>query len=167
MHDYLKTLTVTQIKQLPVIYQATVVADQLDIMGHMNVRHYLGIFDDATFHFFSTFGMDAAYFEGGQHGSFALQQFIYYAAEVRLGQQVTVHSRLVGRTAKRIHFMHFMVNESTAALAATVEILGAHADLRVRRTSPYPTAIAAQIDRLIAQHSQLDWPAPLCGAISA
>lgn len=133
----------------------------------MNVRYYLSLFDDSSWNFFASFGMDSAYYESKMGGSFALQQFIQYVAEVHLDETVAIHGRLIGRSAKRIHFMFFMVNVTTGRLAATVETLGSHADLELRRTSPFPEYIAAQIDEMIAAHNQLDWQPPLCGAISA
>lgn len=136
-------------------------------MGHMNVRYYLGLFDDAAWQQFNMFGMDLAYYESKTGGSFALQQFISYVAEVRVGETVSIYGRLIGRSAKRVHFMLFMVNETTEKLAATLEILGSHADLHKRRTSPFPETIGAKIDELVTAHNQLDWPPPLCGVISA
>jgi hypothetical protein len=50
-------------------------------------------------------------------------------------------------------------------LAATSEFLGAHIDMRTRRTAPFAQHIAENIDRLVAEHSALDWNAPLCGAL--
>ncbi len=166
MINIIKTLTLTQLEQLPLTHRATVTEGYLDLMGHMNVRHYLGIFDDATWQFFASFGMDHHYYTASGNGSMALQQFIFYVAEVRADETVSIRSRLFGRTPKRLHCMHFMINDTTERLAATVESLVSHADLSARRASPYPPEIAAEIDIILAGHNQLDWQAPLCGAIS-
>jgi hypothetical protein len=40
------------------------------------------------------------------------------------------------------------------------------ADLDARRTAPLPAEFAAQLDRVIAEHSRLAWPAPVCGVMS-
>lgn len=165
MRNKLKSITLDQIAQLPLTHQATVTPDHLDVMGHMNVRHYLGFFDTATWQLFALFGMDEAYYRHSGSGSFALQHFIHYQAEVRLGEQVTIYSRLHGRNEKRLHLSHFMVNQSQQTLAAVGEMLGAHASMSTRRTTPLPADIAAQLDPIIAAHNQLPWPAPLCGAI--
>jgi acyl-CoA thioester hydrolase len=61
--------------------------------------------------------------------------------------------------------MLFMINESRNILAATLETLVSHADLKMRRTSPYPAHIAAQIDAILADHQLLAWEAPVCGVI--
>jgi acyl-CoA thioester hydrolase len=159
------TPTLTQLEQLPCFYRVTISDEHLDAMGHMNVRHYVAIFDEAAWRFFGTFGMDEAYYTGGDGGGFALQQSVRYLAECRVGDVVNVRGRMIGRSAKRSHFMLFMVNETNGMLAATIETLGAHADMKLRRTSPYPTPIAAQIDALIMESEKLDWEALVCGAI--
>lgn len=166
MIDLLKSLSLTQLEQLPLSHRAIVTDGHLDLMGHMNVRHYLGFFDDATWHLFATFGMDHDYYTTSGNGSFALQQFIFYLAEVRADETVAIRSRLHGRSDKRIHFTHFMINETRGKVAATVEMLGSHADLAARRTSAFPASIAANFDALLAEHNRLDWPSPFCGAIT-
>lgn len=166
MINILKSLTIAQLEQLPLTNHTTITDGHLDLMGHMNVRHYLGHFDDATWHFFARFGMDHHYYTTSGNGSFALQQFIFYLAEVRADETIAIRSRLYGRTDKRFHFLHFMINETTGKLAATVEMLGSHANLTARRTSPLPPHITASFDALLAEQNQLNWPAPLCGAIN-
>ena len=159
------TINLAQLEQLPCFQRTTIGNEHLDIMGHMNVRHYMGIFDEAAWHFFASFGMDQAYYSGGVGGGFALQQSVRYWAECRVGDVVSVRGRMIGRSAKRIHFMLFMGNETQGVLAATIETLGTHADMRIRRTSPYPAHIADRIDILVDKSDALDWAAPICGVI--
>ena len=158
-------LSPTQIHQLPCFHRATIPEAYLDVMGHMNIRHYMGLFDDAAWDFFAAFGMDLAYYDGSSGGAFALEHHVRYLAEVHVGETVAIHTRVNGRTAKRIHFMHFMLNETTGKLAATLEVIASHANRDTRRTSPFPAEIASQIDQFVAEHSQLDWVAPLCGVM--
>ncbi len=75
--------------------------------------------------------------------------------------------RVLGRSAKRIHYMMFMVNETRGTLASTFECVNSFADLTVRRTALYPPEIAAKIDALLAQHQALHWDAPVCGVMGA
>ncbi|MGB0389204.1 MAG: thioesterase family protein [Ardenticatenaceae bacterium] len=158
-------IPIEKLEALPVFYRATITEEHLDIMGHMNIRWYIGFFDEAGWNFFATFGMTQEYYESQKAGGFALQHFVRYLAEVRVGETVAIRSRMLARSLKRIHFMHFMINETTGKLAAILEVLGSHADMTIRRTSPYPPHIAKQIDALIAQQNQLDWDAPICGVI--
>ena len=158
-------LSPTQIHQLPCFHRATIPEAYLDVMGHMNIRHYMGLFDEAAWGFFHAFGMTEAFILNSSSAAFALEHHVRYLAEVHLGETVAIHTRVNGRTAKRIHFMHFMLNETTGKLAATLEVIASHANRDTRRTSPFPAEIASQIDQFVAEHSQLDWVAPLCGVM--
>jgi hypothetical protein len=63
--------------------------------------------------------------------------------------------------------MLFMVNQSRKLLASTFECVNSYADLTVRRTAPYPEAIASQLDGIIGTHQQLGWDAPVSGVMSS
>lgn len=158
-------ITLEQLETLPLFHRAVIPKSYLDAMGHMNVRWYMALFDTAAWGFFASFGMDEEYFYAENAGGFALKQFARYLAEVRAGETVAIRTRALGRSAKRIHFMHFMFNETTGQLAATLEVLGAHADMALRRTTPFPAHIIAKIDVILSEQGKLDWDAPVCGVI--
>ena len=151
---------------LPLYHRETIPADYLDAMGHMNVRWYMAIFDSAVWEFFKSYGLDRDYFEKEQSGVFALKHVIQYYAEVKQGETVGIRMRLLGRSDKRFHFMAFMINENAGKLAATLEVLGTHADLTVRRASPLAPNIVKKIDDKLAEDAALGWEAPVSGAIS-
>jgi acyl-CoA thioester hydrolase len=151
---------------LPVTYQATVIEEWLDEMEHMNVMWYTHLFDRATWQFFANLGMNLDYFEKQGAGAFALEQHTRYLAEVRLGQEITLRTRAIDRSAKRFHFMHFMTIGGNGVPAATTELIGAHIDYATRRLSPLPENIAAAFDDLIELHQALNWAPPLCGVMS-
>ena len=90
---------------LPITYRATIPPDYLDEMGHMNVMWYTHLFGCATMGLFERIGLTREYFEANHAGSFALEHHVRYLAEVRVGQQVTLRSRALDRSAKRLHFM--------------------------------------------------------------
>ena len=80
-------------------------------------------------------------------------------------QTVAIRTRLLGRSEKRFHVMHFMINETQGRLASTIEMLGTHADLTLRRAAPMPDEIAAKFDIKLAADQQLGWEAPVSGII--
>jgi len=155
------------IRQLTPIYQMTIPTAFRDANDHMNMRYYLHIFDDAGDVLVAQFGLTAAYHAEHHSGGFDLEHHLHYLKEVRIGDQVTIYPRLVARSAKRIHYLLFMVNETQETLASIFECVNSFADLTMRRTAPYPPAIAAQIDTILLPHQQLTWPAPICGVMSA
>ena len=61
--------------------------------------------------------------------------------------------------------MHFLVNETLNKLAATLESLGTHADMKLRRSAEIPPDIAALMDATIEKHRKLTWEAPVCGIL--
>jgi acyl-CoA thioester hydrolase len=158
-------VSIPAIQQLPLTHQATIPEDYLDSMGHMNVMWYTHLFAHAMGGIFKQIGMNRDYFVNHQAGSFALKQYVHYLIEVRFGEQISIYTRLLGRSPKRIHLIHFMVNDGSDVLASTSEVLLTHIDLRIRRSSPFKPTVSENIDRLLAEHLALAWPAPLAGPI--
>jgi acyl-CoA thioester hydrolase len=151
---------------LPILHRTIIPEDYIDAMGHMNVMWYTHLFGKATIALFKLVGMDRDYFQSGQGGTFALKQFFNYQVEVRFGEEVTLRGRVLGRSAKRLHVMHFMTKGTPEVLTTTNEFLCTHVDLKIRRSSPFPPAIADAIDRLAAEHAALGWDAPVSGAMA-
>ncbi|GAB4521362.1 MAG: acyl-CoA thioesterase [Anaerolineae bacterium] len=158
-------IALDQLDALPMTHRITIPDTFLDEMGHMNVMYYMHIFDRAAWGIFNVFGVTFKDVERTQLGMFALRQVITYLAEVHVGQTVAVRSRVLAVSAKRLHFMHFMVNETTGVLACTLEALASQADLRIRRSAAFPEDIRVRIEALVEAHSQLGWDAPVSGIL--
>jgi acyl-CoA thioesterase FadM len=150
---------------LPITQQAVIPESYLDVMGHMNVMWYTHLFSKAVGSVFRMIGIDRDYIQNHRAGAFALRQFFSYSAEVRAGEAITIRSRVLGRSAKRLHLIHFMTKDAGDVLAAVGEFLATHVDLTIRRSSPFPPQIAAVIDRLAAEHAALGWDPPVSGAM--
>ena len=158
-------VAMADLTELACHHRQTIPDEYTDKMGHMNVRYYMAVFDRATWSMFADHGMDEVYFKTTANGVFALKQFIQYLAEVIPGQTVAVYTRLLDLTDKRIHLMHFMVNQDTKALAAMIESLITHADLKLRQAAPLPIEIAARLQRRLDKDRRLDWDAPISGIL--
>jgi acyl-CoA thioester hydrolase len=153
------------LQTLPITHQAEIPESYMDMMGHMNIMWYTHLFAHGMGGMFKLIGMERDYFVSNQAGCFALKQFVSYLAEIRAGEHVTLRTRLLGRSPKRMHLMHFIVKDTGDVLASTAEIVAAHIDMRIRRTSPFPASLAETIDRVITQHAALGWNPPLCGVM--
>jgi len=149
--------------QLPVTGEAVVLDDWIDAMGHMNVMWYTHLFSLGVWSLFQKIGMTREYFLENNTGSFALEQHFRYLAEIRVGERVTLRTRLLGRSSRRLHFMGFLIKEEQGVLAATSEGVTAHVDMSSRRTSPLPSQITDLYDALLNEHLGLNWPAPVNG----
>ena len=150
---------------LPVTYQATIPEDYLDVMGHMNVAWYLHLFMRATGGVFNLIGLNTAYMKSQHAGTFALESHVKYLSEVRVDHHVTLRSRFIDRSAKRLQLLHFMQNDDKQDVAATYEVISAHIDMDVRRMAPYPDFISEKFDEVLAEHRALDWAPPVCGSM--
>ena len=94
-----KRITMADLEALPVGYRTQIKEDFLDAYAHMNVMWYTHLFSCALEDIFQRVGLTNAYFEANQAGTFALEGHVRYFNEVRVGQQVTIRTRLIGRSA--------------------------------------------------------------------
>ena len=115
-------LNLEEVRQLPETYEAIIPEDYLDMMGHMNVMWYTHLFSMAMGGVFRLTGLTREYMENNHSGMFVLESHIRYLSEVRVSQKVSVHSRMLGRTAKRIHAIHFLINHDKHDVAATFDL---------------------------------------------
>ena len=165
MHTFEKMGQLQQIEKLLRTHEATIPPDYLDEMDHMNVMWYMHLFSKAMVGTFRLVGIDRSYMEANEAGIFALEGHIRYLSEIRVGHRVAIYSRLIDRSAKRIHVVHFMMDCDKVDLAATFEAIATHTDMTIRRSSPFPQQVADKLDQLLAEHKQLDWTAPTCGVM--
>src|SRR5258708_7117357 len=92
---------------LPVTHHQSIPSDYMDLNGHMNVMYYTHVGNMALQKFFDAIGIHHQVFIPGQRGMFALRQVISYVNELREGEEIEVHSGLIGYDHKRLHFMHY------------------------------------------------------------
>jgi acyl-CoA thioester hydrolase len=138
-----------------------------DSNGHMNMRWYVALFDDAGDELHERVGLTPEFHRLHRTGTVDLEHHTHFLHEVMPGDTVAIYSRLVARSAKRLHYLMFLVNESSHKLAAIFECMNAFTDLSIRRTAPFPVEIAAKIDAWLARDTALDWHAPVSGAMQA
>jgi len=158
--------TIEQLDALPSLLERRIPPEWQDLNGHVNVRHYLELYDSASWPMLATFGLDERIFLEHRQGLFDLEHHLWYLSELHVGDKVTVHSRMLERNAKRFHGVMFIVDRTRQRLASAFEYVSTGADLDARRTAPLPAAFAAELDRIIAEHARLGWPAPVCGVMS-
>ena len=138
-------------------------AEFADGNGHMNVRHYLAVLDDAEWATFDVFEAGSAASEAGVGGMFALEQLLTYRHEVLAGDEVQVRLRLLGHDGRMLHLVSYLVDHTHGRVAASME---AYVDYSTRRISRFPAEAVRALDRLVAEHATLDWQPELSGAIT-
>lgn len=125
-------------------YRGCVFPWELDHMGHMNVRHYVGKFDEATWVFFAENGLAPTYLRDANRGMAAVEQRLRYMRELNAGDVVRVVTRLLEAAPRKIRFEHRMYDDVTGELAATCELTGVHLDTVARRAVAFEDAVGAQ-----------------------
>jgi acyl-CoA thioester hydrolase len=159
-------ISLDQLASLPEIYRTTIPAAYEDRNGHMNVRWYLVVYDEAGDAMYPMLGLTDEYLAASGTGGFDLEHHLWYVSEVRVGDTVAIKLRMLARSAKLCHYMMFMVNETRSRLSSVFECVHAHADLKARRTATFPAQAVAAIDALIVAQQALAWPAPTSGSMT-
>ncbi|MEP9383231.1 thioesterase family protein [Nocardioides sp. KR10-350] len=138
-----------------------------DHNGHVNVRHYYDLHMRAADVAFEEWGIDPDYLRRTNRSVFSVEHHIAYLSEVVVGDRVSLYVRLFARSAKVVHGMSVLVDDTSGLVANTVEFVEAHVDLTSRRASPFGDDVAAALDEAIAAHSALPWSLPLAGRMGA
>jgi acyl-CoA thioester hydrolase len=116
-----------------------------DHMGHMNVMHYTGRFDEATWHLFSMIGVTSAYLrkDNGKFGVAALENRVNYFAELFPGDTFIIQSGILQISGKKIMFRHELWKDvdGNQVLAATSQFLAVHIDRQSHKGCPFPDDI--------------------------
>jgi acyl-CoA thioester hydrolase len=159
------SIPVDQLASLPMIYRAAIPPEYEDRNGHMNMRWYLALFDEAGDAMYPILGLTEDYFASSGMGGFDLEHHLWYPSEVRIGDTVAIRARILARSSKLMHYLMFMENETKGVLSSMFECVHAHADLKARRTVAFPAQVAAKIAAFIAAHCLLPWPAPVSGGM--
>lgn len=158
--------TIEQVDLLEPLTHRTVPPEWEDINGHVNVRHYLDLYNEAGDPMLERLDVAEDYFRTDRRGFFDLEHHLWYLAEMHVGDRVSVHVRYLGRSAKRFHGLMFVVNRTRRSVACVMEFVASGADLATRRTAEFPPHVAGRLDAILAEHARLPWPAPTCGSIS-
>ena len=102
-------------------------------MGHLNTRHYLGMFDDASYHFFAELNSNLERMKSENRGFADVKSTLEYLSELRSGALVEVRSSMLRLGNKSFSHRHEMYNRSSGELAATMENTTVAFDLQERR----------------------------------
>ncbi len=124
--------------------RAAVYPWQLDHMDHMNVQFYTARFDEATWHFFASLGMTAAYFRDQRRGMAAVEQRTLYKRELHAGDLIRITTELLEMKAKTLRFLHRMYDAVSGEEVASSELVGVHIDTDARKAVPFGADLIAR-----------------------
>jgi acyl-CoA thioester hydrolase len=161
-------LSLEQIRQLgPPCFETTARNEWTDRNQHVNIRYYIAVFDDAGDAFYPTVGLSDADHRKRQSGTMDLEHHTHFVRELRPGDRIAVYLRIVGVSAKRFHYLMFLVNETGGQVASIFECVNTFVDLQQRKSAPWPEEVRTALELLGETHRSLPWTAPVCGCMSA
>jgi len=139
-------------------YQGEVLAEWIDINGHMNLAYYTVLFDYATDLLFESIGIGQSYKRTTNHGTFVVETHNIYERELLVGERVRVVSQIIGADGKRLHLAHQMFRVADGERAATQELMFLSIDLAKRRVVPFLGDAQTRVAAAAAVHAGLPRP---------
>jgi acyl-CoA thioester hydrolase len=156
--------TYEQLAALPAYTVQPVPVPFEDANGHLNVRHYTGIASEGLDESLVDLGIPQGWPAQG-HGCFTAEHHLTYLAELLTGTQISSRVRLLGRAERAAHALVYLLDDSNQRLSFVMEEIFLHIDMETRRTAPWPEDVAAGLDRVIAEHAELQWEPDVSGSL--
>ncbi|HBU96276.1 thioesterase family protein, partial [Thalassospira lucentensis] len=151
------------IDHLPVTVDRQIPQSWTDYNGHMNEAHYVEISAQASDRFMELIGADAEYITAGS-SYFTVENHVCYVQEITAGDRISVTTQLIKGLGKKLHLFHRLMMID-GQVAATVETMLLHVDLKTRRTSEPGGIVATNLAEIAAEHDRLAKPEQLGRAI--
>ena len=110
-----------------------------DVMGHLTTRHYMAMFDDASYHALNAvFGWSGSDAEAGGTGFVDVRHEIDYVAEVRAGDLLEIRARLDRLGGKSVTFVYDMIILGREHRAARLTAVSVCFDTQARKAVALP-----------------------------
>lgn len=117
-------------------------------MGHLSTRHYLGMFDDASYQLFAMLGYDAAAAVEEGWGWADIRHEMDYRHEIRPGAVLRIMGTITAFGRSSITAGFALIDRSGDRLCAELTARTVCFDLRARRSRPLPVSIVTRIEAL-------------------
>jgi acyl-CoA thioester hydrolase len=122
-----------------------------DVLGHMTTRFYVGMFDDAAYHFiYDLFGWTGAQDENGKFALADVRHVIDYQAEVAAGDLLEIRGELKKIGGKSMTVRYEMENLRNNEIACTLEVVCVLFDLQERKAVTIPPDLRAIAEQKLA-----------------
>ena len=125
-----------------------------DQLGHMNVKHYVGMFDEGSFHLLSACGIRMGSMEESGMTFADVKHVIQYMAEQRAGSLIKIEGCVRRLGTKSMTLYQRMINTETGTLAATTEITMVYFDLNARKSVVIPDGLRESIAKVIVEEDE-------------
>ena len=129
-------------------YRGTIYPWHCDFNDHMNVMHYMGRFDEATWHFMASIGITPSYLKKTERAMVAVKQSIHYFQELFPGNLIYIKTGLIEGKSKAVVLFHKIYNAETGAVVAEAKMVGVHIDKNTRKSVAFEKEILNKINEL-------------------
>jgi len=130
-------------------YQTVVHPWMCDQFGHLNVRFYAHIFDDAGFVLWPLCGVHQSHFDDAKLHTVVARAATEFKSEVLPGATVKVRSRFERLGTKSVEYAQELRHIETGRLHATQAVVEVFFDPAQRTAAEIPPAIRAILEPLI------------------
>ena len=139
-------------------HRATIQPEWIDVNGHMNVGYYGLVFDHAVDILFDFLGVGLDYIGATQCSVFQLETRTQFHQELTLDQPIRIKTHLIDFDEKRMHYWHQMEHSEEGWVAARMEAVSIHVDLKTRTSTPFPDDALVVLERMKIAHKDLPRP---------
>jgi len=110
-----------------------------DVMGHMTTRHYVAMFDDASYHcLYRLFGWTGKDAQSSNLGFADVKHTIEYLDEVHTGDLIEVCGVLKKLGSKSVTIQYEMRRTTDQSIVATLESISVLFDTKARKAIALP-----------------------------
>lgn len=117
-------------------FRGVVYPHHCDALGHVNVKEYVGFFDQAEWHALLHLGFDTRRIRTDQVAFADARHVVEYLKELLVGDLVMIESDVRQVGTKSLTFKHKLFNASSGVLSATMEAVVVQYDLKARQAIP-------------------------------
>lgn len=155
--------TVADVDALGAALKLTAPPEFEDGNGHVNVCHYYRLHMEGAESAMAGLGFGTDYIDRTGHSIFSIEHHIRFYDESLVGDELSVHLRLLDVGPKTLHGMTIIVNRTRGTIANTLEYIELHVDLTTRRTAPMDDEMLRRLRGEVERHRDLPWSLPLSG----
>ena len=120
-----------------------------DVLGHMNVRWYAHIFDDAEFHLWSIVGLSHATLKKSGIVTVIANTNTNFLHEAAAGELLTIKSAFTKLGGKSLTISQRMTNSENNTLIATQDTIAVFFNMETRKASPMPDNIRTKLEGVL------------------
>ena len=143
------------------LWEGEVLPAWVDANRHMNDGYYAVAFGEASWRVQDHLGLDAEYRERTGGTLYSVEAHLTWARELALGQRLHIESLVLGVDTKRLRVFHRLIASDEGYAAATMDVMMLHVTQAEDgvRTGPFPAEIARHLEKVAAEHANLEVPA--------